>query len=272
MVVYKITNIINKKTYVGQTRRSLSQRWSEHLHSTNHGSTTAIHNAIRKYGKSNFTIDIIASCTSQTILNRYESVLIEKHNTLAPNGYNIQLGGDNHSMDMGTKMKLSRALGGKSILARNLKTNKILNFKSQGECKKCLGLGNGVVSQCLQGKYHTAKGYTFALASSSKLPLTKSEVLMIKKKAQCRKNVSRGIHRKCRVIVVRNLKTNVLSFFNGQTECAKELKLNSRDISKCLNNHRYQTKGYSFLYKGYGVPLTQQEINSKKSKSIVKLT
>jgi len=49
MIIYKITNKINKKIYIGQTIRHLSVRWGQHLRSKN--GCTALKSALKKYGK-----------------------------------------------------------------------------------------------------------------------------------------------------------------------------------------------------------------------------
>lgn len=56
MFIYKITNIINSKIYIGQTSKSIEERWKGHKF---HKGCTALHNAIKKYGENNFKIDIL---------------------------------------------------------------------------------------------------------------------------------------------------------------------------------------------------------------------
>lgn len=57
--VYKITNKTNNKVYIGITSKGLSARWKEHLYNAEHGCPFKLHNAIRKYGKENFSIELI---------------------------------------------------------------------------------------------------------------------------------------------------------------------------------------------------------------------
>lgn len=60
--IYKITNNINDKIYVGQTIRSLEKRKSRHLNDARYGSKNPIHRAIRKYGVENFVFETIEKC------------------------------------------------------------------------------------------------------------------------------------------------------------------------------------------------------------------
>ena len=47
-IIYKITNKVNNKSYIGQTRQSIQFRWNKHI---NKKDKTYFHNAIQKYGK-----------------------------------------------------------------------------------------------------------------------------------------------------------------------------------------------------------------------------
>lgn len=91
MFIYKITNLINGKIYIGQTRGSLEMRLKGHI---NHKGCTYIHNAIKKYGKENFKIEPICIALDKKYLNELEKVCIKQFNSLVPNGYNISHGGN----------------------------------------------------------------------------------------------------------------------------------------------------------------------------------
>jgi len=55
LVIYKITNIINGKIYVGKTTRSLKDRWNRHIYDAlSNRLDTHFSRAIRKYGPENF--------------------------------------------------------------------------------------------------------------------------------------------------------------------------------------------------------------------------
>ena len=55
--IYKITNKINNKVYIGQSK-DVHRRFLEHISGRKNG-TSVIHNAIEKYGVENFKIEII---------------------------------------------------------------------------------------------------------------------------------------------------------------------------------------------------------------------
>lgn len=57
MQLYLVTNLIDGTMYVGKTIRPIEKRWMNHLSAARHGSSTHLHNAIRKYGAGAFVVD-----------------------------------------------------------------------------------------------------------------------------------------------------------------------------------------------------------------------
>lgn len=91
-IIYKITNVLNNKCYIGQTYSDVRRRWVKHCSKTNN---SIIANAIRKYGRENFKLEIIASANNLENLNELEVILIKQYNSLTPSGYNLEPGGRN---------------------------------------------------------------------------------------------------------------------------------------------------------------------------------
>lgn len=96
MEIYLITNKINGKKYVGQTIHTHLERWDGHCRSKDE--TSIISKAIQKYGKDNFSIELLETCKSLDDLNESEKKWIKYHNTIRPNGYNIREGGSGGGM------------------------------------------------------------------------------------------------------------------------------------------------------------------------------
>ena len=90
-VIYLITNTCNKKKYVGQTRDDPNIRWKRHLWGGDNDDYP-LYRAMRKYGKENFTFEIIEEIDN-SFLDEREKYWIKKNNTYVPNGYNCTLGG-----------------------------------------------------------------------------------------------------------------------------------------------------------------------------------
>lgn len=85
--IYKITNKINNKTYIGQTCMSIKKRWAVHKCTK---SCRALGGAINKYGSENFIIEWIASSNDKYKITELEDYFMKTYNSIAPNGYNIK--------------------------------------------------------------------------------------------------------------------------------------------------------------------------------------
>lgn len=116
MFIYKITNLINKKRYIGQTIISVDRRWQQHIASSKRINTdkrsTLIAKAISKYGVENFEIKQILRCNTQEELDKSEIMCIRLFKSHCVNGYgyNVSLGGNGKGkVSEETKKKLSEA-------------------------------------------------------------------------------------------------------------------------------------------------------------------
>lgn len=127
MIIYKVTNLVNGKCYVGQTRMSLQNRWKHHRYA--HG-CSALHSAIEKYGVENFTIEQIDSADTQDELNQKEQFWIAKLNTLSPNGYNLTTGGESPVWCEDSRLRMSESKKGNYP---SEETRKILREVKLGE-------------------------------------------------------------------------------------------------------------------------------------------
>lgn len=101
--IYKITNKINNKSYIGQSIH-IERRWSEHLQGSRYNPHSVLHLAMKKYGEENFIFEILELCDEKD-LNVKEEKYIIQYNTLVPMGYNVQKGGDNHSLTIPENIK-----------------------------------------------------------------------------------------------------------------------------------------------------------------------
>ena len=109
MILYKITNKIDGKIYIGQTVRSMRERWLQHCRQKD---CRYLGNAIKKYGKDAFEVKILTRCNNIQEMNHREEYYIKLFNTIAPNGYNLLHGGNNRRHHEETKKKLKKAITG----------------------------------------------------------------------------------------------------------------------------------------------------------------
>ena len=109
MIIYKATNRVNGKVYVGQTVRPLEVRIAEHKRHSN----TPFDKAIQRHGIDNFVFEIIDRAETVEELNQKEKHWIEYYSSMGENGYNVCEGGDNtmgyrHREDSKQKMSLAK--------------------------------------------------------------------------------------------------------------------------------------------------------------------
>lgn len=82
--IYKITNLINGKCYIGQSVH-IERRWQEHKQPS---ATSIIAQAIKTYGIKNFSFEVLEETTVKDLDER-EGYYIQLFNSIIPNGYNI---------------------------------------------------------------------------------------------------------------------------------------------------------------------------------------
>lgn len=90
--IYKITNNINGKCYIGKTERTINIRWSEHIRLSRLKLDLPLYRAFSKYGIDNFSIEEIEQCDSDKIDER-EIYWIDYFNSYRK-GYNCTAGGE----------------------------------------------------------------------------------------------------------------------------------------------------------------------------------
>ena len=93
--IYKITNIITNKCYIGETKKNNPYlRWNEHKRKITQGiGCPALQAAVKKYGIDNFKFEILIICFDEDRF-KYEIEYIKKYNSISPNGYNLTKGGE----------------------------------------------------------------------------------------------------------------------------------------------------------------------------------
>lgn len=125
--IYIATNLVNNKVYVGQTRRSLEQRWKGHLKHVRHGRTTHLANSIRKHGADVFHLQEVAFADTKDKIDNLEKLWITILCAADPQlGYNGTFGGDGGWSNESTKMKQRLAhLGKKHSEETRLKMSSI---------------------------------------------------------------------------------------------------------------------------------------------------
>ena len=137
MIIYKITNKINNKIYVGQTIRSICDRWCAHKSDTTRRIDRPLYSAFTKYGIENFAIELLEELpadSTQEDLDNCERKWISNLQTISPNGYNLALGGRGRgSVSNETRQKMSLAKIGKKRRPYSEETRKRLSIANKGK-------------------------------------------------------------------------------------------------------------------------------------------
>jgi len=105
MIIYKSTNKITGKIYIGQTTKNLEQRIKGHIKESKIDKNRPFLSSINKYGEDNFIFETIDSADNLNELNDKEIYWINFYNSVSPNGYNVTGGGQ------GKKMIKTKELG-----------------------------------------------------------------------------------------------------------------------------------------------------------------
>ena len=178
--IYKITNKINNKSYIGQSIH-IEERWKQHINLITTGEQL-LYKAFRKYGINNFNFEVIELCP-QTQLNEREIYWSQHYNTLTPNGYNMVECGDSPSGENNPNSKYSTA----DIY--NLRKRVYLDYESpENVLQDYLEMGRSYFYQLLHGDFRKEEGSGIELVHSlhsvgeanSRTKLTNLDVLQIR--------------------------------------------------------------------------------------------
>lgn len=193
-VIYKYTNKLNGKTYVGQTINE-DQRMKDHLKAarleSNSQHHTPFHRALKKYGLENFDYEVIfrIHCPKEVakdILNPLEEKYVKEYSAfIKDGGYNLTKGGDGvkgREIPIEQRKRQSEALKGrfageknpmygthwnenqkkccKPIVQLSLDGNLVAEYESIASATRALNLSsNGNISKCLKGTRKTVYGF-----------------------------------------------------------------------------------------------------------------
>lgn len=182
MIIYKITNLINKKIYIGQTIFSIEKRFKMHCYSTNKKKCKSpISRSIKKYGKENFKIEEIVKADCIQMLNYLEMYYIYIFNSTNKEiGYNIRIGGNTSSIPNETKEKIRNTLIGhvhsdetKLKISNAHKGKKLTNEHKENVIKALTGRGKSdetkdKISKSLTGRKRDKSIYEKIIEKTSK--------------------------------------------------------------------------------------------------------
>lgn len=255
--IYKISNIVNDKLYIGQTINRIDKRFNDHLSAarTYHNHNMIILRAINKYGENNFHISLVetVSCDSQSDLrkklNDREIYYISYYNSLNPNGYNLTKGGYSASLNSMSKVDQYDLNGNLINTFDSLQIAKE-NFASSAKASTNIG------SAC-RGESMTAYGYVWRYHNEpfDKYPIYENNF----NRVEIDQYSIDG-----KYIRTFNSASDAGKYFNKITKSGKG---QSSHIIQCCTGSRKSAYGYIWRY--HNDPFDKYQIEPKKATKII---
>ena len=146
--IYKATNKINGKSYVGYSSDWKSRKRLHKHNADKNKKSYPFYNAIRKYGFDNFIWEVLYQSKDKIhTLEEMESFFIEECNTITPYGYNMKTGGEGGNLSLESRKKISNSRIGIKFSEEHINNLKLSHIgkKPSDETKKRL-------SEALKGK------------------------------------------------------------------------------------------------------------------------
>jgi group I intron endonuclease len=110
--IYRITNLVTKKVYIGSTVKQLNRRWASHITNLekNKHHSPYLQSSWNKYGKENFQIDVVEICfdTTKEYVNEREQWWLEHYQSFYSDyGYNVNKKADRKTYTQNQKDKVA---------------------------------------------------------------------------------------------------------------------------------------------------------------------
>lgn len=250
--IYKITNKTNNKFYIGQTSKTVEQRWSRHVYEAmTHRIDTAFSRAIRKYGKDAFELSILEEVEytdSQQLTDR-EYFWITETQALKI-GYNSTLskskcGGNTYAgrtpeANLITRKKLSAKKVGENnpnavaLKLKNVDTNEELHFGSAHDaCDYFNEANHSTFTNRYNHKVKSLYKGSWQVARETEDYLTDY--------------TRRAKHARAVRFKITDLVTGEFYYFDSYVECERVLGIERHVIPSII----YRTKSQKGKYKHY---------------------
>lgn len=263
--IYKVTNTINGKVYVGQTTRDVSSRWKNHISEARYPrqqDNSILHKAMRKYGENAFAVEELEQCDNDMLDDR-EQYWIQQYDS-ANVGYNISLGGkgykkcldddilrlwkqgktfveiaDTLAVHMETVSKILKRYGIKhrpqqiqpnAVHQYTLDGEYIQSFPSTYAASTYLGIrGSGGIRGVCIGRNRQCHGYRWSYEKVDKLPPIRND---------------KSVH----PVAQYDKKGNLIKIYKRMVDAAKELNVTQGAIWAVCNGIHDYCSGFHFEY------------------------
>lgn len=235
-VVYKITNNINNKVYIGSSVR-VEKRWQQHkndaFNPNNKKYNYPLYQAFRKYGLENFSFNIIKdNFSSIEEMQAYEYEMICQYSSLAPNGYNQTENTISNTIAKENTQKYIQKISKLCALVNN--NNEILEiYPSYHAAAEAQGWDRDnratTIKQICDGKMQSCNGLIFRRLDEN------GKVIIPIAKTRKRRTAIYGIKKD---------DPNDIVYYDSISEAARQEHIDRTSIGKCLaGSTRYSQVG-----------------------------
>ena len=235
-VVYKITNLINQKSYIGSSMR-VEKRWQQHkndaFNPNNERYNYPLYQAFRKYGLENFSFVILKDdFTTAEEMQNYEQRMIISFCTLSPNGYNQTLNTNSNNIANENLQKHLNQVKKKCALV-DKNENILETYESYHAAARAQGWDGDsratTVQRICEGKIRESDGLIFR-----KLDENGNVIIPV---FQTRK-------RKTQICGINKNNPSDIVYYNSISEAARQEHIDRSSIGKCLQGStRYSHVG-----------------------------
>lgn len=245
-IIYKVTNLINGKIYIGQTVRTLEERINQHFYDADKVDGFIFYKAIRKYGRESFNWCIIDSGQSREELNDKEIFWIKFYNSYIKfqnsNGYNMTIGGESLSGE-------DNPFYGKS---HSLETKEKMSEKAKG--RKHTELTKKKIGKILSQNYSGENNHMYGKKHKEETRKKMSEAHKgVKKTLEHRENISKAkfnkANSKSRGVVQLSLLGEFVAEYETINEAVRSVGSYDTNIIRNCKGETFSAKGYLWMYK-----------------------
>lgn len=224
--IYKITNLVNGKVYIGQSQ-NIYKRWYEHKkESRKSRKDIALYCSFAKYGIENFSFEIIEECPLEE-LDEKEKFYVKKYNSYVgwenSNGYNMTVGGALCHTHVGNDDQ------GIRVYQYDKNGNFIAEYRNKTKAAKATGLKSGTSILRAVKEESLAAGYQWRKEYSEKIP-----------KYEKNKNTLK--------VLQYDKDGNFIKIHNSIEDASREINCSRSLIELCIEGHCKTGKGFIWEY------------------------
>ena len=233
--VYKITNLINNKSYIGSSIR-VEQRWKEHINSSKNSNDPKynypLYKAFRKYGLENFSFDIIADdFNTKEEMQLYENKMIIFYDSYN-NGYNQTYNTLNGNIE--NLQKYIDKISQKCALIENNKIKE--TYKSYHDAAK----QNNYLTDCASNIRNVCKGKVNSFNGKIFRDLDENNnIIIYKSQTSPRRNK----------VYSYNINTEEEKEYSSISEASKQTGLDRNRIQKCCSGDTRYSIIHSLIFR-----------------------